>query len=63
VKLRDREDKRLVLISLGVFVASVPLLILLNMGLFNDTFAQALVAPYMWLNIIIFGGILIYFNK
>jgi uncharacterized membrane protein YqgA involved in biofilm formation len=63
VKLRDREDKRLVLISIGVFLASVPLLIVLNMVLFDDSVTDALVAPYMWLNIIIFGGILLYFNK
>jgi len=46
-----------------VFLASLPLLIVLNMVLFDDSFTDALVAPYMWLNIIIFGGILLYFNK
>ncbi len=52
--------RRLGLIYLGIFVVTVSLLIPLNMLAFEDTLAEAVVSPYMWMETVILAGILIY---
>ncbi|HSH59072.1 MAG TPA: hypothetical protein VK988_05405 [Acidimicrobiales bacterium] len=52
--------RRLGLIYLGIFVVTVILLIPLNMLAFEDTLAEAVVSPYMWMETVILAGILIY---
>ncbi len=39
------------------------LLIPFNMFAFEDTLAEAVVSPYMWMETVILAGILIYLNR
>lgn len=62
MKPRDPEDKRVLLITFGIFVATIPILLLVNM-ISGDSFVEALASPYMWMEITLLAVALIYFNK
>lgn len=62
MKPRDPEDKRVLLITFGIFVATIPVLILVNM-ISGDSFVEALASPYMWMEITLLAVTLVYFNK
>ena len=47
----------------AVFVIAVAVIVLLNMVLFGDTLVEAVASPYMWIELLILAGTLLYLYK
>ncbi len=54
---------RLALLDLGLFAIVLILSILFNMLLFGDTLAEALARSYMWVELVILAGTLVYLHR
>ncbi|HSH58215.1 MAG TPA: hypothetical protein VK988_00975 [Acidimicrobiales bacterium] len=55
--------RRLGLVYLGVLVIALLLIVRFNMVLFGGSLGKALANPYMWMEIVILAGTLIYLYK
>lgn len=49
--------------NLAFFAVGLVLSVGANMLIFGDTFGQALTNPYMWLELVILAGTLIYLSR
>lgn len=54
---------RLALLDLGLFAIALVLSILFNMLLFGDTLGEVLASPYMWVELVILAGTLVYLHR
>ncbi len=55
--------KRSAAFSCALFVIAAVVIVLLNMVLFGDTLGQAVASPYMWFELLILAGTLLYLDK
>ncbi len=54
---------RLALLDLGLFAIALILSILFNMLLFGNTLGEALASLYMWVELVILAGTLVYLHR